>query len=346
MEMQDSNLAYQKKYLDQVKDFFTGVNLYNAHPYKREETKAKIIYKLGSSTLFDFSKNPASDQEVILLVPSLINKSYIFDLKPSRSFAQFLGANNFSTYLISWDNPTIEENEFGLEEYITKRISFYIDYLYQKHQKPVSVIGYCLGGNLALAASILNIEKVKNLGLIATPWNFNSMFNNLKIDNNFLKILENFRFNYSLLPAPIIQLAFSLVEPDRIFKKFIKFSKMDQQGKKAKSFVAIEKWVNDGISITSKTLFDCLDLLNNNITYQGNWKILNKVIIPENFSKPCFIALPINDKLVPISSSQVLIDKFKNKHVEEVNTGHIGLIIGKNAPEKLWLPLKNWLTNI
>jgi polyhydroxyalkanoate synthase len=57
-------------------------------------------------------------QRPILVVPPQINKYYSVDLAPEKSMIRFLLANGIQPYCVSWRNPTPEQADWGLDEYI------------------------------------------------------------------------------------------------------------------------------------------------------------------------------------------------------------------------------------
>ena len=53
----------------------------------------------------------------VLLVPSLINKYYILDLLPGKSYIEFLVKNGFKVYLIDWGTVDNTDKFLTLEDY-------------------------------------------------------------------------------------------------------------------------------------------------------------------------------------------------------------------------------------
>src|SRR3990167_613607 len=59
---------------------------------------------------------PMSEQQYLrplLIVPPQINKYYIFDLSPDKSFVQYALKNGLQTFIISWRNPDARHREWG-----------------------------------------------------------------------------------------------------------------------------------------------------------------------------------------------------------------------------------------
>jgi len=55
----------------------------------------------------------------VLLVPPEINKYYIMDLAPKRSFTEYAVAHGHQFFTVSWRNPRAEDREMGLDDYVS-----------------------------------------------------------------------------------------------------------------------------------------------------------------------------------------------------------------------------------
>ncbi len=54
----------------------------------------------------------------VLLVPPEINKFYVMDLAPKRSFTEYAVAHGLQFFTVSWRNPGPEDRAMGLDDYI------------------------------------------------------------------------------------------------------------------------------------------------------------------------------------------------------------------------------------
>jgi polyhydroxyalkanoate synthase len=52
------------------------------------------------------------------MVPPCINKFYILDLQPQTSFVQYLLAEGFTVYMVSWKNPDLEMTKVTWDDYV------------------------------------------------------------------------------------------------------------------------------------------------------------------------------------------------------------------------------------
>jgi polyhydroxyalkanoate synthase subunit PhaC len=55
----------------------------------------------------------------LLVVPPQINKYYILDLAPEKSFVRYAADNGLQVFCVSWRNPTAAQRDWGLETYVS-----------------------------------------------------------------------------------------------------------------------------------------------------------------------------------------------------------------------------------
>ena len=79
------------------------------------------------------------------------NRAYVFDLAPGQSFVEFMLKRGYDIYVIDWNPPQSDESRLGFEDYILDFIpSCVAEVQSRSGEDEVSVIGYCMGGVLAL----------------------------------------------------------------------------------------------------------------------------------------------------------------------------------------------------
>src|SRR6185369_7020124 len=90
----------------------------------------------------------------VVLVPPQINKYYVMDLAPGRSFTEHAVAHGVPLFNVSFRNPTAAERAWGLETYLAA-LSDAIDAAREiTKSRDVNAVGVCAGGvTLALLAA-------------------------------------------------------------------------------------------------------------------------------------------------------------------------------------------------
>ncbi len=306
-------------------------------------TSAPIIWRAGSTVLRDYNPKAKADAPVVLVIPSLINRFDILDLDRGHSFLRTMAARGFRPLLVDWDIPGAAEKDFALTDYVTQRLFPILD-LAAAHGT-VHILGYCMGGLLALALASLRPEQTRTLSLLATPWDFHRP--DPLIGEQFLMLAKQMEPQLATLghlPVDVIQSLFAGLQPVQAMKKFTDFATLDQDGAEARLFVLIEDWLNDGVPLTANVARECLnDWYGENYTAKFEWHIDGKIIDPRVVAKPTYVVAPGRDRIVPPESARPLAKLIPHAALHEPMAGHVGMIASHKAPQQVWAPLINWL---
>jgi polyhydroxyalkanoate synthase len=122
--------------------FKVGVNI--------ATTPGKVIFRNDLIELIQYT--PTTEKVLkrpLLIVPPWINKFYILDLNPEKSFIRWAVSQGLTVFCISWVNPAEQHAEKGFEHYMVDGIFAALDAIEQATgEKKVTAIGYCVGGTL------------------------------------------------------------------------------------------------------------------------------------------------------------------------------------------------------
>ena len=90
----------------------------------------------------------------LLIVPPWINKYYVLDLNPEKSFIRWAVGQGLTVFVISWVNPDERHADKDFDAYMREGILAALDCVEQATgEREVAAIGYCVGGTL-LAATL------------------------------------------------------------------------------------------------------------------------------------------------------------------------------------------------
>jgi polyhydroxyalkanoate synthase len=191
----------------------------------------------------------------LLIVPSLINRYYVLDITPGRSMLEYLDQAGFAPYVVDCGDPGELEREFTLTDYIAGRLESGLDVILERTGTRPGLVGYCMGGLLALALVQRRHADILSLVLMATPRDFST---DAGPGPEFLSAskaaLGGTIDVFGALPTDIIQAMFYSSDPMLVVRKFLKFAKMDMKGAQAEAFVALEDWINDGVPLAAALL--------------------------------------------------------------------------------------------
>ena len=88
-----------------------------------------------------------------LIVPPWINKFYVLDLTPEKSFIQWCVDQGLTVFVISWVNPDQHLAEKSFADYMREGPLEALDVVANiTGEDKVSAVGYCVGGTLLAIA--------------------------------------------------------------------------------------------------------------------------------------------------------------------------------------------------
>ncbi len=311
-----------------------GIAAYRRHPYRRTLPDPPAVWAEGGSRLLDYG----GDGPLVLVVPSLVNRAYILDLAPGRSMLRGWAAGGVHPVLLDWGWPGAEERRFDLTSYIAGRLRRAMEAL----PGPLVLAGYCMGGLFALAAALRQPERVRGLLLLATPWDFHAPFPVPSLSAPPMSPLAD-----GALPVDAIQAMFTARDVDAIAAKYRSFGTLDQGGERARSFVALEDWLSDGVPLAAPVAAECLAGWHGaNTPATGQWRVAGEAVDPAALRVPALVALTARDRVVPPESAAPLAHLIPGAAVLRPALGHVGMIAGSRAEAMLWQPAAHWLRSL
>lgn len=324
------------------RELIRGIAAYRRFPIHRDLPDPPAIWAEGGSRLLDFG----GSGPVVLFVPSLVNRAYVLDLAPGQSMMRHLAGAGMRPLLLDWGWPGEAERAFTLTDYIAGRLERALAAACA--EGPVVLAGYCMGGNLALAAALRRPDLVRALALLATPWDFHAGgAEQAQALARVLPLAEPFLAFSRTLPVDALQVLFALLDPFGIARKYRGFSRLDPASTRARLFVALEDWLNDGVPLAAPVARECLaGWYGENTPARGAWRVAGMPVLPEALRMPAFVAVPSRDRIVPPESAGVLAERIAGATLHRPAAGHIGMAAGSTAAGALWAPLADWVAGL
>jgi len=326
--------------------FLDGVLNYRRYPTARAAVERPVRWREGTTLLRDYRRGNDATAPRLLVVPSLINRYYILDLEPEVSFLADLAARGYAPFVVDWDAPGAEEQGFDLTRYIAGRLEAALDAVKREPGGPIIVVGYCMGGNLALALALRRQNDIAALACLATPWDFHADGETqARLIGEVGRLMDPLFQALGEMPVDVLQSFFASLDPLSILAKFRRFAEME--GDHARKFVALEDWLNDGVGLSAPVARECLtQWYGENTTALGNWLIAGEPVRPERFLLPALAMVPSSDRIVPPKSALALATRLPHGETLTPAAGHIGMMVGGSARAKVWDPLDAWLRRI
>ena len=313
---------------DRVARVLAGVRAYQAHPYRRMLRPPAKIARVGETRLVDYGGSGAP----AVFVPSLINPPSVLDLAASNSMLRWLAQHGIRPLLVDWGMPGAEERHLSIDGYVVERLLPLIEAL----DEPSALVGYCLGGTMALAAAAL--RSPPRLALLAAPWEFAGYGDAQRASlTAYWREVQPPAAAFGALPMEMIQPMFWRLDPAAAVAKFERFAQLDPASPAAEAFVALEDWANDGPPLSlpvARQLFE--EFYGRDVPGSG-WRIGGTRVDPAALAMPVLNLVSTRDRIVPAAAAPVIGER------RDVDAGHVGMIVGSRAKALVWEPLRDFL---
>ncbi len=303
-----------------------GLAVYAAAKRSEPRPPRPIAAQIGGAALRDHGGSGAP----VVLVPSLINPPNILDLDDDASLAAALAAAGRHALLLDW-GPAADRSTLSVGDHVEQLLVPLLGALGQ----PAALVGYCLGGTMAIAAA--NRIRVERVATLAAPWHFASYPDSSRaalIDlwNGVHAAAEVF----GQLPMEVLQAAFWALDPERTVAKFARFAKLDPDSTEARRFVALEDWANEGEPLPLPTARELIeDMFGADLPGSGRW-IVGERAMSAALDVPALHFTAADDRIAPAATVPAGL-------TQAVPSGHVGMIVGRKAHETLRSPLARWL---
>jgi len=324
--------------------FLAGIEAYRHHPYRRRLEPAPEVWRQGTTSLRDY-RLPGCDGGPVLVVPSLINRAYILDLTERRSLMRYLAEKGLAPFLVDWDAPGEAEKGFTLTDYIAGRLEAALDEVVRLTGRKAAVVGYCMGGLLALALAQRRPDAVSGLVLLATPFDFvTGREANAVLMKALAQPMGALIDGGGEVPVDMLQAMFAGLDPGLAARKFMAFARLKRRSAKARDFVALEDWANDGVALAGSVARECLfGWYGENDPVEGRWCVEGKPVNPESVTVPTLVMIPRRDRIVPPASALPLWERIPSAKLMRLAGGHVGMLTGPRAKTEVYGPLMRWL---
>lgn len=289
------------------------------------------IAEAHGATLRDYGGTGAP----LLFVPSLINPPNVLDLPGDQSLLRWLAAQHFRTLLLDWGSGSAARSAMSVGDHVDQIIVP----LMRALDRPPALVGYCLGGTMAVAAAAL--APAAKLATIAAPWHFSGYPEQARASlRQMWETAQPAAAMLGVLPMEVLQSAFWSLDPERTIGKFQTFATMPPASAEARAFVTLEDWANDGPPIAAaaaREMFE--DFVGADLPGRGEWHVAGRAVDPAGLPCPLLNIASTSDRIVPHASAITTGERL------DLAQGHVGMIVGSQAKACLWKPLAAWLSS-
>ena len=283
----------------------------------------------------------------ILVVYALVNRSYVLDLQPNKSWIRHLLMQGFDVYLLDWKSPARIDKYVSFDDYVNSYIDDCVEIVQNNNSSDkITLHGYCMGSSMSAMYTSLHQEKIKNLVTIAPVIDTSkdtTVIANISKQMDIDKLVSYIGY----MPPEKLYECFSILKPFKqgVNKYFNLIENIDNETF-VQNFLRIEKWLYDTPPIAGETIKQWInDIYKKNLLVKNQFKLGTTMVDLKKINVPLLNIVAEEDHLVSPECSVPLneVVSSEDKRLIRFHTGHVGLIASSYSQNNVLPKVGQWI---
>jgi polyhydroxyalkanoate synthase subunit PhaC len=298
-------------------------------------TPKDLIWSSGRCELWRYRSDEVSLGPPLLLVFSLVTRSYVLDLQPGNSFVEHLRDAGFDVFLVDWTPAD--------ERHADDRLEDYVDYVAEAVERTctaagsdsVNLLGYCYGGVLTLLyAADRPDAPLRSLTVMATPVDFSNWGMLTEVAREGRLDIDSLVDDTGNIPAGAIRQSFRLIKPTGELRQYATLLDNVWNDEYVTAYQAMTTWSNDHVPFPGAAARQTLEMLvRENAFMCDRVRLDGDRVSLRDIRMPLLTVIAERDHIVPepvAAPLPELVGSAENDLLR-LHAGHIGLVVGRTA---------------
>jgi polyhydroxyalkanoate synthase len=280
-----------------------------------------------------------------LLVPSLINRWYVLDLRPGASLVEALVGAGYDVWCLDWGAPQAEDRYLDWEAVLARLRRAVRRVLRETGSDQLGMLGYCMGGTLTAIHAAQHPDQLAALVTLAAPIDFASggqlrcMVDPQWFDADAVADAGN------VAPSQM-QAGFVALRPTIDLGKLVAMPDLATDPKAREAYLALDAWASDNIPFPGEAYRRYIrDLYQGNQLVAGTHRVFGRTVSLKAIRCPTLVITASRDTICPPAAATALLDHIGSWETKtlEVSGGHVGAVVGGKAAREMYPALAKWL---
>ncbi len=314
-------------------------------------TPKDVVWRRDKAQLWRYPREePAAWAPPVVIVHSLVSRSYVLDLYPGNSAIAALVGSGLDVLLVDWGVADEVEACNTLETYVDDYLPEAIAAACEVTGSPdVTLLGYCLGGVLSLLALARDPGlPVRNLALMATPVDFTHMGGLTSLVRAGRLDPDDVLDHTGNVPPEAVERAFRLLKPTAEAAQYANLWQNLWNDEWLEGYQAMGRWTRDHVPFPGAAFRQLAeDLVRDNALMAGTLRLGGRDVSLSAITCPVLNVVAERDHIVPIAAAEPVPALVGSEDAGELRlrAGHVGLVAGR-AAAKVTLPgIVQWITD-
>jgi poly[(R)-3-hydroxyalkanoate] polymerase subunit PhaC len=312
-------------------------------------TPSDIVWRQGKALLRRYRRDgpPRLGPPVIAFI-GLVSRAYILDLWSGNSFVKRLIDAGFETFVLDWGEPDESDAGNTLETYVAGYLPSAIDAVRRETGSvDVSMIGYCMGGDLALLALAARPDlAVRNLVTMATPLDFRHMGPLVAALSDGRIPIDSIIDETGNVPASRVKDFFRIPKPTSEVVQYTNLWENLWNEEYLQRHQAMDRWVREQVPIPGHVARQVVsDWMRQNAFCEDELGLGGRRVHLRDIRTPTLAVIATRDHIVPQAAAAPITAQLSGTEVEVLllDAGHASLTTGRTAATVTVPQIVDWL---
>lgn len=312
-------------------------------------TPKELVWTRENTRLFQYRGQDApSRHPPLVIVWSIVSRSYILDLRPGQSFIEKLLGAGLDVFLVDWTEPRPVDSRTSLETYADTYIPAALAAAMETAgSEEVDVLGYCFGGTLSLLSLAGHPQMpVRNLVLMATPVNFEALEGPISSVRNGDIAIDDLLDDSGNLPGDVTYRGTAVLRPTASVLNYANLWERMWNDTFVESYQAMNQWLRDQVPLPGGVARQVAEaLVRRNLLMTGSITLGGRSVRLDDVKCPVLNVMAETDHIVPVGASEPICDLVGSTDATELRipAGHISLATGRDALRTTVPSIIEWL---
>jgi polyhydroxyalkanoate synthase len=312
-------------------------------------TPKETVWQRGKAQLWRYRGGRVRYGPPLLIVHSLVSRSYILDLRPGNSAVEFLLDFGFDVFMLDWGVPYERDADNSFATYVDEYLPRAVEAVRREtgcHE--VTMAGYCLGGVIALLYAAGRADAaVRNLILMATPADFHAM-------GAMVAALREGRLDPDELldetgnvPADVLYSGFFMLAPTTPIAQYATLLENLWNDEFVEGYQAMSQWSRDHVPFPGAAFREVVEkLIRENALMTGEMRVGGRTIAFSNTDANVLVAMAERDNVVPVAAAEPLTKvagRPERREELRLRGGHVTFGTGSVAFKHTLPSLAQWI---
>ena len=280
-----------------------------------------------------------------LLIPSLINRWYVLDLRPGASLVEALVGAGFDVWCLDWGIPEAEDRYLDWKAVLARLGRAVRRVKRETGAGQIAALGYCMGGTLTTIYTAQHAHEIAALVTLAAPIDFQRggqlrcMVEPAWFDADAVADAGN------VVPHQM-QAGFVALRPTLELGKWMSMPDLATDAKARDAYLALDQWASDNIPFPAEAYRRYIrEMYQANQLVDGGHRVGGREVHLKDITCPTLVITASRDTICPPPAATALLDHIgaTDKAVLEVPGGHVGAVVGSKAAKEMYPALIRWL---